>query len=183
MTRMILPFMLGMLVLSACSQDPTAELRQWAEQGDVHAQYNLGDMYENRRGVPQDYREAVRWYRAAAEQGLAKAQYNLGVMCEKGTGTTQDDEEAVRWYLAAAEQGYGSAQNNLGYKYENGQGVTQDFVQADKWYILAGSSPTKEARDRAVNNHQLLVKTMTPDEIAEAQRLAREWKPKSSGSQ
>jgi len=56
--------MLGMLVLSACSQDPTAELRQWAEQGDVHAQYHLGDMYENGRGVPQDYSEAVQWYRA-----------------------------------------------------------------------------------------------------------------------
>jgi len=175
MTRMILPFMLGMLVLSACSQDPTAELRQWAEQGDVHAQYNLGDMYENRRGVPQDYREAVRWYRAAAEQGLAKAQYNLGVMCEKGTGTTQDDEEAVRWYLAAAEQGLAQAQHNLGVMYHSGRGVPQDYIQAYMRYSLAAST----GDELAGKNIELIAKEMSPEDIAEAQRLAREWKPKS----
>ncbi len=181
-TKILLPLMLGMLVLSACSQDPTAELRQWAEQGDVHAQYNLGDMYENRRGVPQDYREAVRWYRAAAEQGLAKAQYNLGVMCENGTGTTQDYEEAVRWYRLAAEQEDAPAQYNLGVMYDNGEGVTQDIIQAYLWFDLAASS-RDATREMAVKNRDLAVEKMTPDQIFEAQRLARKWQPTSSGSQ
>ena len=44
----------------------------------------------NGQGVPQDYAEAVTWYRKAAEQGDADAQYNLGVMYAKGQGVPQD---------------------------------------------------------------------------------------------
>ncbi len=51
-----------------------------AAQGDAHAQFNLGVMYDKGRGVSQDYAEAVKWYRKAAEQGHASAQHNLGVM-------------------------------------------------------------------------------------------------------
>ena len=58
------------------------ELRARAEQGDADAQANLGLMYYNGEGVPQDYAEAVRWFRLAAEQGDADAQYNLGVMSQ-----------------------------------------------------------------------------------------------------
>ena len=54
-----------------------------AEQGDADAQFNLGVMYENGRGVTRDDGDALRWYRLAAEQGLAEAQYNLGAMCTR----------------------------------------------------------------------------------------------------
>src|ERR1019366_8653341 len=54
------------------------QLRTLATEGDAAAQYNLGLIYENGTGVPQDYAESVRWYRKSAEQGLANAQYNLG---------------------------------------------------------------------------------------------------------
>ena len=57
------------------------------------------------QGVPQDYAEAVKWYRLAAEQGYAAAQYNLGVMYDNGQGVPQDYAEAVKWYRLAAEQG------------------------------------------------------------------------------
>ncbi|HHF0499545.1 TPA: tetratricopeptide repeat protein, partial [Haemophilus influenzae] len=76
-----------------------------AEQGNAKAQYNLGVMYGNGRGVKQDYFKAVNWYRKAAEQGHADAQLNLGYMYEKGRGVKQDDFEAVKWYRQAAEQG------------------------------------------------------------------------------
>jgi len=65
------------------SGDYATALREWkplAEQGDVDAQYNLGLMYDNGRGVPQDDKTAVKWYRLAAEKGDASAQYNLSVM-------------------------------------------------------------------------------------------------------
>ena len=71
-------------------------------------------MHETGQGVPQDYGEAVRWYRRAAEQGIARAQFNLGLMYVKGQGVPQDDGEAARWYRKAAEQGDPDAQNNLG---------------------------------------------------------------------
>ena len=58
--------------------------------------------------------------------------------------------------------------------YENGEGVPQDFVQALKWFDLAASG----GDDAAGKNRDSLAESMTPDQIAEAQRLAREWKPK-----
>ena len=62
-------------------------------------------MYDNGQGVPQDYAEAVKWYRLAAEQGDVAAQYNLGIMYDNGDGVPQDYKEAVKWYRLAAEQG------------------------------------------------------------------------------
>ena len=87
--------------------------RKAAEQGDARAQYNLGNMYRNGRGVKQDNHEAMRWYRKAAEQGEALAQSNLGVMYAEGRGVKRDDREAVRWYRKAAEQGHASAQGTI----------------------------------------------------------------------
>ena len=108
-----------------------------AEQGDAEAQFILGSMYREDLGVPQDDKEAVRWYRLAAEQGLALAQCNLGNAYEKGHGAPQDDKEAVRSYRLAAEQGLALAQFNLGVAYEEGHGVPQDGKEAVRWYRLA----------------------------------------------
>ncbi len=86
------------------------ELRAKAESGDAIAQYNLGWMFANGRGIAQDDAEAVKWFRKAAEQGYASAQSNLGVMYEQGRGVEQDYAEAVKWYRKAAEQGDAIAQ-------------------------------------------------------------------------
>ena len=85
---------------------PLEDVRSCAKQGDAHAQTVLGAMYANGEGVPQDYAEAVRWYRLAAEQGNAVAQFNLGVQYANGEGVPEDDVEAVRWYRLSAEQVY-----------------------------------------------------------------------------
>jgi hypothetical protein len=76
-----------------------------AEQGDAEAHTNLGIMYENGQGVPQDYAAAVNWYRWAAQQGLARAQINLGVMYDKGRGVPQDFVVAHMWFNLAATSG------------------------------------------------------------------------------
>ena len=75
----------------------------------------------NGLGVPQDYKEAVKWSRLAAEQGYASAQYNLGLMYNNGNGVPQDYAEAVKWYRLAAEQGDADAQYNLGNMYRQWQ--------------------------------------------------------------
>ena len=160
--------------------DYATALREWrplAKQGNAGAQNNLGVMYSNGRGVPQDYAKAVEWYRKAAEQGYADAQYNLGVMYDHGRGVPQDDAEAVGWYRKAAEQGYAKAQFNLGNMYITGLGVPLDYAQAHMWYNLATSRhPPGEDRDRAVKNRDFVAKRMTPAQISEAQKLAREWR-------
>ena len=94
----------------------------------------------------------------------------------------QDYKEAVRWYRAAAEQGFADAQSNLGLMYDKGQGVPQDYIQAHMWYNLAASSGgDDEDRELAANIRDLIAEKMTSEQIAEAQRQAREWKPKSGG--
>ena len=153
--------------------------RPLGDQGNTSAQFWLGVIYENGEGVTQDYADAVKWYRKAADQGDASAQVNLGVMYSNGRGVTQDYAEAVKWYRKAADQGDARAQYNLGLMYDNGQGVTQDYVQAHKWYNLAAAKfPASETedRDKAVKNRDIVAAKMTPAQIAEAQKLAREWK-------
>ena len=77
-----------------------------AEQGDADAQFNLGLMYQKGHGVPQDHKEAVKWYRLAAEQGLNFAQEILGIIYSIGMGgVSQDLKEAVKWLRLQAEQG------------------------------------------------------------------------------
>ena len=106
------------------------------EQGFATAQFNLGNMYSNGRGVPQNDAEAVRWYRMAAEQGLAEAQFNLGIEYDNGRGVPKNEAEAVRWYRMAAEQGLAEAQFNLGI-YDTGRGVPQNDTEAVRWYRMA----------------------------------------------
>ena len=144
-----------------------------ADQGDASAQLNLGNMYSNGEGVPQDYAEAVKWYRLAAEQGYALAQSNLGNMYYNGEGVPQDYAEAVKWYRLAAEQGHALAQSNLGFMYYNGEGVPQNYIQAHMWLNLAGARGNEKAR----KDRDIVKDKMTPEQIAEAQRLASVWKP------
>ncbi len=94
-----------------------------------------------------------------------------------GRGVPQDDVEAARWYRLAAEQGNARAQFNLGSMYEKGEGVPQDYVVAHMWLNLAGAQLAGEERDRAIRGRDLVAQSMTPEQMAEAQRLAREWTP------
>ncbi len=148
--------------------------RQLADQGNAYAQHILGNMYGKGHGVTQDYAAALKWYRKAADQGEALAQAGLGFLYYNGQGVTQDYAEAVRWVRKAADQGDARSQFNLGNMYRKGEGVPHDYVQAHMWYNLAAARGLKLGR----KNRDLLAKQMTPEQIAEAQRMAREWKPK-----
>src|SRR5712692_8709765 len=80
-------------------------LKKRAAQGDAEAQFSLGIMYANGQGVPQDYAEALKWFRLAAAQGIAKAQNSLGSIYANGQGVPQDSAEALKWFRLAAAQG------------------------------------------------------------------------------
>ena len=112
----------------------------------------------------------MRLYKLAAAQGDTSAQHNLGLKYSNGLGAVQDYAEAVRWYKLAAAQGLALAQSNLGFSYDNGQGVVQDYMRAHMWFNLAAVN----GDSLAVKNRDLVAKMMTPQQIAEAQKLARE---------
>ena len=92
-------------------------------------------------------------------------------MYANGDGVPEDDVEAIGWYRAAAEQGYADAQYNLGYMYGTGQGVPEDIVLAYMWWNLAAA----QGNETAQMNKDRLEQSMTREQIAEGQRLSREW--------
>ena len=171
--------------LSACIDPPRSpyvdvrdmvsridELRSTAEQGSPEDQYNLGMRYE--KALPKDHREAVRWYRMAATQRHVGAFYRLCVLSDIGRGIPQDYQEALRWCRLAAGQGHGPAMFLIATYYAKARGVPKDVVQAYQWYNLAAANGHEDGvkwRDRLALN-------MTPTQIAQAQFLARNWKPK-----
>jgi TPR repeat protein len=127
-------------------------------------------MYYFGLGVPQDYKEAMRWYTLAAQQGLFLSQYALGRMYYNGQGVAQDYKEAMRWWKLAAQQGDVSAQHNLGLLYGLGRGVLQDNTRAHMWFNIAAARGDKDG----VKLRDAAARVMTPQEVAEAQRMARE---------
>jgi uncharacterized protein len=136
--------------------------REDAAREDAAAAYRKGD-----------HATGLRLMRPLAEHGDVRAQVGLGLMYEFGYG---DYGAATSWYRKAAEQGDADAQVNLGILYGMGQGVPQDYVSAHMWFSLAvtgGHKDAMKARDMAAAK-------MTPAQIAEAKKLAREWRPKST---
>ena len=171
-----------------------AEAVKWyrlaAGQGDPLGQYNLAGMYITGHGVRQDYAEGTKWLRLAADQGNGNAQIVLGLAYVSGQGVPQDYSEAAKWICLAADQGaldlahwsgqgrsdraadqaLAFAQYILGGAYANGQGVPRDFVRAYFWF----SSAVSQGNEDAVRAREALTRTMSPAQIAEAQRLTRE---------
>ncbi|HTO79220.1 MAG TPA: toll/interleukin-1 receptor domain-containing protein [Methylocystis sp.] len=141
--------------------------RKSADRGLADAQYNIGELYEDGRGVAKDIDEARVWYQKSADQGygpaktalarlqaqpnpspppapapqeqsLTPAQENdMGNRYLYGSGLDQDYAKAMEWYRKAADHGLGDAQYNVGMMYENGRGVAKDIEQAKAWYRKA----------------------------------------------
>ena len=102
-------------ITAARNGDFATALREWnplAEQGNARAQYYIGMAYAMGKGVPQDDKTAVKWFRLSVEQGYANAQNYLGFMYQKGRGVPQDYMTALKWFRLAAKQGDPKAKNN-----------------------------------------------------------------------
>ena len=171
-----------------------AKAAEWhrlaAEQGSALAEFKLGLLYFTGKGVPQSDAEAAAWFRRAAAPsdidrgsdwgrfirarlGDWEAQFYLGLIYNQGLGVPQDYTEAVFWYRRSAEQGYVPAQISLGSMFFSGRGVAQDYVLAHMWYNVAAARGDSDARQ---HRHEV-EKVMSQAQVAEAQRLAREWEP------
>jgi uncharacterized protein len=151
--------------------------------GVAHAQTLEADMrraagaYERK-----EFATSVEIWKRWAAQGNAEAQTLLGAMYWSGEGVPRDHGEAAKLYLDAAEQGYARAQNNIGFMLGFGEGIPpRDDVQAYKWLSLAIARYTEKNADRldqAIKDRDALRGRMTPAQLAQAERLVRDWKPK-----
>lgn len=154
--------------------------RKGAEQGDADAAYSLGYMYGKGLGIQQNRVEAARWQLWAAEEGHPSAQYAIATRYVIGSGVHRDYTTAATWFDRAAEQGIAEAQVALGTMLALGKGVSQDSVAAYSWASVALASRTgKQIRNDAVALRLSLAGSMTPEQIATAEKTARDWKPKS----
>jgi TPR repeat protein len=147
-------------------------------------------------GVPDRYQEAVRWaeqvekYRPAADNGDPEAQYRLAALLygpqARARNVPHDSERAIKLYRTAAAKGHAQAMYALGVIYQGKIAddgfIFTDYVKAHMWYNLAASRlPAGRERDQAARDRDFLARyRLTPEELAEAQRLAREWEPEPS---
>jgi uncharacterized protein len=153
--------------------------RPAAEAGEPEAQYRLGVMYADGKGVAPNDAEAALWFERAASQGNAAAQYNLGASYAEGVGVRRDMETAAKWFHRAADQGNVLAQLNLGLQYAAGAGVAQDDVEAMKWIDLAiYALPAGGIRSDAAKALTDVTAKMNNDQIQEAKGRERSWKAK-----
>jgi len=153
--------------------------RPLAEKGDATAQYRLGAMYGEGRGVVRDDKVALMWFQRAADQGDANAQYNVGASYAAGLGVAQNDAEAAKWFKRAAEQGMAYGQLNLGLLYASGRGVPQDNVEALTWLQLAlFALPPGGTRSDVAKAMQDVSEKMTSEQREDAREHARVWKAK-----
>ncbi len=155
-----------------------AELwRPLAESGNAAAQYSLGTLYAEGKGVAQNDATAFTWFQKAAEQGNATAQFNVGASYASGIGVAKSYAEAAKWFRRAADQGMPFAQLNLGLLYAAGNGVPQDNVESLKWLELAlGGLPAGESAMDVAHAIQDVAGKMNRDQIDEARSREADWK-------
>ena len=146
-----------------------ASWRPLANQGNPVAQNNLGIMYLDGKGVPQNISEAVRYLSLSAAAGSSLGQNNLGGLYRDGKGVPRDFNKAAQWFTAAAAQGNSAGMYNLALMYEMGQGMKPEPFHAYMWYALAadmGNMPN------AVAHRNALWARMTPAAQNQARSLA-----------
>jgi TPR repeat protein len=134
---------------------------------------SLGQMYEmGIEGFPQDDRQAAAWYRRASERNFADAQTRLAFLYATGRGVEKNEIEAARLFRKAAEQGNAIAQHSLGIMYASGSfGYTKDLILA---YVLV-SHVADEGNELSIRDLQKIRALLSPDQLAEGQRLAGKW--------
>ena len=152
-----------------------------AEDGFAQAEYRIGEMYIFGHGVRKDADEGVRHYKKALLAGYAPAGWELGRIYYLGEDVERDYAQSAKWFRLSAEQGYAISAHQLALLYRDGEGVPKDFVSAHMWSNLAAAWAKPEAtilKAAATALRDSLEGSMTPGQIAEARRLAREFKPK-----
>jgi TPR repeat protein len=151
-----------------------AEAARWyrkaASQGSYAAENNLGVLDHAGDGLPKDDAEAALWFERAANHGSAAGQFNLGCMYYSGEGRPRDLIQASRWIGKSARQGNVPAQVVLSLMYAGGEGVPVNLATAYMWLNLASAT---DADARA--SREMLESVVPQDQVAEGQRLTRQW--------
>lgn len=131
--------------------------------------------------ISGEYGKAMSEFQPLAEGGNPNAQYYMGFMNHHGYGVKRNEVEAAKWFLMAANQGEWQSQYYLGVLYEKGAGMQQDLATAHMWLSLAAVNPGTTFRDSLHTKEAVskLERKMKPEQIAQAQEMAKNWKPQN----
>ena len=140
------------------STQAVTQLRWEAEQGGAQPQLDRGVMYSIGRGVAQDEKKALKWFRRAVEQGEPRV-----------------DAKAATCFRREAEEGNVCAQFYLGRMHREGRGVPLDYVKAYLWLEIAATQWSGDLRDRAITIRDFTARDMSAGQLAEARRRVSEW--------
>lgn len=155
------------------------ELEPLAKQGNPDAMFLIGTMYQMGAGTPVSYKDAAVWYRKSADAGKLDAIFTMGFVYEGGVGLPRSLEEAFKWYKKSADRGFYTGILKVANMYGKGQGVPRDLVQSYLWFSIAELRAPKDGSDR----YELpivrdkLASQITKEQVAEADRKAKTWKP------
>ena len=110
--------------------DAVESMRELAENGDIHAQYFMGELYRDGPLLPPDWVMARYWFDKAAKQGYVAAQYALGKLYLSDDASVHDPELGIQWLEYAAYNGNHDASYRLGKEYLKGESVRRDTRKA-----------------------------------------------------
>ena len=119
--------------------------RRAAEQGYANAQYNLGVLYAEGKGVEASKVTAGEWFAKAAVQGHRDAALDYGIMVFRGDGVKKDEKVGAEWLMVSARRGNPVAQNRVARLYATGRVFEVDPAEATKWHILAKTAGRSDA--------------------------------------
>lgn len=147
-------------------------------QGD--ARYQLGLAYTFGHVVAKDETAGYRHFRSALNlfPDWPEGQFLVGYALHAGRGTAANQAEGIEWYKKAAAQGHALAQNNLGNAYWGGRGVERDLVEAYKWFEISA----ERGNEYAPGNRSNLQRQLSENDLQEAVRRAKAWKPAAAAA-
>ena len=159
-----------------------ALLKPLANKGYPAAQYNLGIIYEQGKGVHKDFDAALKWFHRASARGYGDASFKIGRMYAWGRGVTRDYDEADKWYLRAANQGNVEGQLTVAtvygvYAIARRSRSEQYRIKAVKWFMIAKACGAKELDEsnQTSKNFRFIKSKMTTAEVSKARHLAYKW--------
>ena len=135
--------------------------------GSPDAQFNIGVLYVEGKGLPKDRGEAIFWFTKAADQGHREAQYNLGHLLLEETGDIEKVREGISWWRKSAEAGFPIAQFNYGRALYFGIGTEEDREGSRQWFERAANGGNEKAVDFLAENADNFVDAPPPIEISE----------------
>ncbi len=145
------------------------QIKDLAEKGDAEAELKMGLRHASIAWGVKDDRIAAQWFEKAARKDQVEAQYRYGLALLKGQGIVQDYKTAFYWLEKAAQRGHALAQSTIGEMYHSGTAIKSDSERAYLWFNLAAA----QGVESAASARDLVVKLLTPNQIAAMQEEAR----------